>query len=483
MKLKKFCWSLLIYTLVVAAVDSTEPYGNIVVNVKAAYDLSEKNEKITGTNCGKWKSNFEKKMKDLQSEIAMETKQYICIKKVNLYVPSSKWDFNCAPGISQTTVKINPDVLIAPMVTKDLIKNPRIFTRTPGYCRNFTNSRVVICPFKFIDDYFHNEAHLVKELLDIKYANQIGKFDCNKFFFTSDVANITNKQRVPIDDCDSSHLVFEYFYYEKTKQISATPQVKVTSDGIDAAINVTCGGKELDGVSVKLKVQGADVKNVEMENSGDVYRAQVTGLTPGKYDLVFFITGQNSTLKGVISTTQCCIPPNTYCETKEGKGQEFSVYGADGFTSVGNFTLTESRSVQVGSPGLPTTEPAPKPQTTESAPSPRTTEPAPKPQTTEPAPKTKPTQPSVKPDVYTQSTQNYNHTDSPPENDKSQLNYIVMICLIVLACLAGLAALGVIVKYWMDNNKIKKKKRKSKEDLEEDEGSAEDTKDNESNDV
>ena len=423
------------------------------------------------------------------------------------------------------------------MVTKDLIKNPRIFTRTPGYCRNFTNSRVVICPFKFIDDYFHNEAHLVKELLDIKYANQIGKFDCNKFFCTSDVANITNKQRVPIDDCDSSHLVFEYFYYEKTKQISATPQVKVTSDGIDAAINVTCGGKELDGVSVKLKVQGADVKNVEMENSGDVYRAQVTGLTPGKYDLVFFITGQNSTLKGVISTTQCCIPPNTYCETKKGKGQEFSVYGADGFTSVGNFTLTESRSVQVGSPGLPTTEPAPKPQTTESAPSPRTTEPAPKPQTTEPAPsprttepapsprttepapkprttepapsprttepapsprttepapkpqttepapKTKPTQPSVKPDVYTQSTQNYNHTDSPPENDKSQLNYIVMICLIVLACLAGLAALGVIVKYWMDNNKIKKKKRKSKEDLEEDEGSAEDTKDNESNDV
>ena len=47
-----------------------------------------------------------------------------------------------------------------------------------------------------------------------------------------------------------------------------------------------------------LKVQGAEVKNVEMENDGSVYQVQVTGLTPGNYDLVFVITGQEAKVNG-----------------------------------------------------------------------------------------------------------------------------------------------------------------------------------------
>ena len=70
--------------------------------------------------------------------------------------------------------------------------------------------------------------------------------------------------REPISNCRTE---IEYFYYEDdSKTISMTPNVKITSDGIDAAISVTYGGQELDGVSVNLKVQGAEEENVEMEN-------------------------------------------------------------------------------------------------------------------------------------------------------------------------------------------------------------------------
>ena len=70
-----------------------------------------------------------------------------------------------------------------------------------------------------------------------------------------------------LDNCDPYAIDFQYFYYqEDTEKLSTIPEVKVTNDGIDAAISITYGGKELDGVSVNLKVQGAEEENVEMEN-------------------------------------------------------------------------------------------------------------------------------------------------------------------------------------------------------------------------
>jgi hypothetical protein len=250
----------------------------------------------------------------------------------------------------------------------------RVLARTPSYCN--TSSRVVIYPFQFIEDHDYGYAEiLMKELLGIKYAHQIAKFDCGKFFTINDVLkDIENKQSElkQIYDCESSNLVFQYFYYQEP--FSATPEVKVTSDGIDAAISVTFGGKELDGVSVNWKVQGAEVKNFEMKNSGYVYMVQVSDLAPEEYDLEFVITGEKSKVKGGFKKVKCCF--NTYSQ----RYTELDVYGSDGFTYVGNFTRTEKRSVKVGSSGLPAPQTPRKTNVTEPpAPSPRPPAPTPQP--------------------------------------------------------------------------------------------------------
>ena len=348
MNLRIFCCSLLLYTLVVAPVGSSEPYGNIVVNVKAVYDLNEQ-----PTNCGTWKNNFEKIIQGVNFLIGENTAikhegnardHYLCVKKVNVYVPSF-WDLDCAPEISRTTIKDDPDVLIAPMATSTL------FARTPSYCD--TNSKVAIFPFKDIYS-AENGVFLEIQLLTVKYAPLTysdksnldapieRKIDCNtnttQFnlleYIKEDISKKKN-ELTRLDNCDPYAIDFQYFYYqEDTEKLSTIPEVKVTNDGIDAAISITYGGKELDGVSVNLKVQGAEEENVEMENEGGVYKVQVTGLTPGKYDLEFVITGQEAKVKGDFEKVKCC------------KGY---VYGSDGVSYFGNFDHTVSKSVQVGS--------------------------------------------------------------------------------------------------------------------------------------
>ena len=195
---------------------------------------------------------------------------YLCVKKVNMYVPSF-WDLSCAAGISLTTIKDDPDVLIAPMVTKSL------FARTPFLCD--TSSKVTIIPFK--DNYNSYWPYFAGKLITVKYAPLTysdksnpnapieRKVDCNTIeqfdIYEHIKEDISNKQKElkRLDNCVDSRIdSIQYFYYQEDEEkLSTIPNVKVTSDGVDASISVTYGGKELDGVNVELKVHGAKRKS------------------------------------------------------------------------------------------------------------------------------------------------------------------------------------------------------------------------------